>query len=136
MTEHHFILHPDRPDIRQNCIAFIEGLPLDRKWDIAIEEFVPERTTSKNSGYWGYVLTPAAVQLGYESVEQLHRLVCMELYSSTRTAFAGKVYDVPNRTTTTPKTMNRKEFSDHVERAAALLIAQGVVLPAPETWFT
>ena len=100
-----------------------------------VSEYVKDRSIPANNGYWGYVLTPAAEQLGYESVKLLHKFICMEIFGAHKVAFAGKVYDVPNRTTTTPTKLDKKEFSDFTERAAALLIAQGVVLPARETWF-
>ena len=136
MTDAHtFILHPNRDDIRDNCIAYIESLGNAKSWKVSIKEYVKDRSVESNAGYWGYILTPAAEQLGYESVELLHRLVCQELYGSKQVTFAGKVHDVPNRTTTHPTKMDRKEFNDHKERAAALLTAQGVTLPAPETWF-
>jgi hypothetical protein len=136
INERHFILHQNRDDIRQNCIEAIEALPRNGKWEVTIEEYSPDRSITANAGYWGYVLTPAAEQLGYESVKELHRQICSELYGVRRVAFAGKVYEEPIRTTTHPTTMSRKEFADHTERAAALLIGQGVILPARETWFT
>lgn len=122
-------------DIRERAAKAVSIVQTDPIMEVIIRPYKKERTLGKNSGYWGYILTPAAEQLGYESAETLHRLVCCELYGSSKIAFAGAVYDVPNRTTTHPKTMNRQEFSDHCERAAALLTAQGVALPAQETWF-
>ena len=131
-----FILHPNRDDIRDNCIAFIESMGNTKAWKVTIKEYVKDRSIEANNGYWGYVLTPAAEQLGYESVELLHKFICMEIFGVKKIAFAGKVYDVPVRTTTAPTKLDKREFSDFTERAAALLIAQGVVLPARETWFT
>lgn len=105
-----------------------------KKWEVTIKEYKHNRTTTKNNGYWGYTLTPAAEQLGYESVEKLHELVCCELYGIEEIEFAGKKYTRPIRTTTRPKVMTREEFDLHCERAAALLTDQGVQLPAQETW--
>lgn len=130
-----FILHPNRDDIRDNCIAFIESLGNTKAWKVTVKEYVKDRSIPANNGYWGYVLTPAALQLGYESVEQLHEFICMEIFGIKQVVFAGRVHHKPIRTTTTPTKLDRKEFSDFTERAASLLIAQGVVLPARETWF-
>src|SRR3990167_9855617 len=136
MTDSHtFILHPNRADIRQNCYDCIRSLPNDKTWKVIVGEYTPDRTTTKNAEYFGYILRPAAEQLGYESVYDLHRLICIEIFGAHKVAFAGKTYELPNRTTTHPTIMNKKEFSDFFERASALLIEQGVVLPAPETWF-
>ena len=135
-VSHTFILHPNRADIRQACHDAIRALPDDKPWKVIISEHVKDRTIPQNSGYWGYVITPAALQKGYESNELLHKHICCELYGTHNVAFRGQVYIEPNRTTTHPKVMSKAEFNEHTERAAALLIADGVTLPAKETWFS
>lgn len=113
--------------------AFLDTRPSGKKWEVTVKEYHKDRTIQRNSGYWGYIITPAAEQLGYESVEKLHELVCCELYGIEELEFAGKKYTRPVRTTTRPKVMTRQEFDIHCERAAALLTDQGVKLPVQET---
>ena len=133
---HTFLLHPHNAEHRQSCHDYIKALDDSKPWKVIVSEYVKDRSVEANSAYWAGTIAPAAEQMGYESAEDLHRAICAELYGVRRVAFAGKVYEVPNRTTTTPTTMSRKEFSDHTERAAALLTAQGVTLPSRDHWFT
>lgn len=135
MSVHHtFILRT--ADIRGRAVEAVANTKLEPLMEVLIRPYKKSRTIGMNAGYWGYILTPAAEQLGYESVELLHRLICCELYGSHKAKFGSHEYDASNRTTTHPETMTTQEFSNHCERASALLIGQGVVLPAPETWFT
>lgn len=115
-----------------NC--FVASSSIKNQFEIIVRPYKKDRTLGKNNGYWGYTLTPAAEQLGYESVEKLHELVCCELYGTEEIEFAGKKYTRPVRTTTRPNVMTRQEFDLHCERAAALLTDQGVQLPLRETW--
>ena len=133
---HTFILGPRNAEHRQSCHEYIKALDDRKPWKVIISEYVKDRGTDANAAYWAGTITPAAGYLGYESVKELHRQICMELYGTRKVAFAGKVYDEPMRTTTTPTVMTKAEFSEHMERAAALLTAQGVVLPSRDHWFT
>ena len=47
-----FILHPNRDDIRDNCIAFIESCGNTMAWKVTIEEHEKTRTTIRNAHYW------------------------------------------------------------------------------------
>ena len=47
-----FILHPNRDDIRDNCIAYIKALDLTKPKKVTIEEYEKTRTTIRNAHYW------------------------------------------------------------------------------------
>lgn len=135
MTDKKTFLIDESDSSRAAAVNLIDDLPRAKRWLLTLEEHSAKRNSSYNAYYWTAIITPAAEQLGYESTEDLHELICCELYGSQEVTFMGHTQLKPNRTTTSPTTMTKIEFQAHCDRAAALLANQGVLLPAGDRWY-
>ena len=97
---HTFLLHPHNAEHRQSCHDYIKALDEGKKWKVIVCEYVKDRSIEKNAEYFGYILRPAADQLGYESVYDLHRLICIEIFGAHKIAFSEDLRNVePNNDT-------------------------------------
>ena len=129
MTTRRFILHvPDKRNVRSACLAFVAELDFDNPYQVTVEPYSPDRGLDANSFYWVGIIAPAGKHFGYSSKE-MHTIVCMELYGVREVSIGGKLFPMPVRTTTSPKTMSKAEFSLHCEMAAAFVVGHGAKLP-------
>lgn len=116
--------------VKQALVSLWEGRSTLALHEIEIREYKVDKQRYQEKFYWGYVVTPFAEFCGY-TPEQMHRIICCELYGTHEVEFNGKKYPMPNRTTTSPKKMNVAEYDKHILMASAMAGEQGVYV---EPW--
>ena len=110
---------------KQALVTLWEGRKELALHEIEVREYENERSLKFNAYYWSSVITPASAELGY-TPEELHRTLCMIIYGTKRIKIGKHEFEVPNRTTTSPKKMKTDEFANHVEHASRILAEQGI----------
>ena len=96
-----------------------------------VDEYKETKRRYQEKFYWGYVVTPFAESCGY-TPEELHRVICITLYGSHTVLILGKEYEMPNKTTTTPKPMTIDEYDKHIIMASVMATEEDVFVQTYE----
>ena len=96
--------------------------------EVLICEYKKDRSDQQNSFYWSMVVEPFAAHTG-NTKNEMHDILLKEVFGTKRIEFNGKIYEVPNRRTTSPERMNKQEFSEYIEHCTRLAVENGVPIP-------
>lgn len=61
-----FVIDKDDNIRRHNCVAYIENLPINRKWVVEIKQFKKSRSIDQNAYLHGVPLTMICQETGYD----------------------------------------------------------------------
>jgi hypothetical protein len=137
MQEFYLYADSTRGRIKANAVAFIDRLPANKPFVLAIKPLKRERTSSQNAGLFAAGYPPLMEFCGYQGdadKRELHREFCGAFFGWVDTPTGGSR---PARTTTTNERGQRDvvpwdvfcEFYAFVQRKGAEL---GVFIPDPD----
>jgi len=98
MTTQKFVIRDQ--EILDRLIEYIQGVYQDRLYEVLIRPYRTERSLTSNDFYWVSVVTPLSELTGHSNSE-IHDILCKQFFGTKSVEFNGKVYELPNRTTTT-----------------------------------
>ena len=130
MTNHTFILHPNRADIRQNCHDYIRGLDGGKAWKVIVGEYIAKkkRSPEANAFYFACVVAPLAEHCGYTKAE-MHDELLGAYFGWEKRAVRGHVREFPRRRTTSPDTIEKLDFMGLTQLGQQIAAELGVALP-------
>ena len=111
--------------IRQNCIGFLNSLPLTNPWLVTIKECNRRRSLPQNSLYWTW-LTIMANESGFIK-DDLHDCFKVDILGMKDLQYKGKTVQIPRSTTE----LNTKQFGEFLDEVGARASSNGIILPQP-----
>lgn len=131
MTDQVFILPIGKPAL----LAFIDRLPMARKWKVTVALYKATRSNAQNNSLWG-VAYPAIREATGNEAQDLHDLFCGEYFGWVETEVLGKRKMKPRRTTTTDEHGKRNvistaDFSDFYLAVQMKAAEFGIDVPSP-----
>ena len=118
MSERKFILRNDF--IRSNLVAFLKGLSLGELTEVIVRPYVEKRTNPQNRRMW-LLHGMAGAQVGCSS-EDMHEDTLCHFYGYEEVRLpSGATKRKPMKRTSG---MNKREFSEHMQRLEAFYISE------------
>lgn len=128
MSETVFIL----PDHKPKLLAFLDRLPMARKWKVAVSFYRRTRSDSQNKYLWGCVypaiLAGGGEQLRGWTAEDIHEYLLGEIFGWETLEGFGRKRMRPIKRSSKMTTM---EFMDYVEQIQQRMAALGIYVPEP-----
>lgn len=137
------ILPKGRTAAHRVC-AFLEGLPLDKAWEVTVREHKRKRSDQQNAALWGLAYKTLSEFMGLrgsEEIEVLHETICRLYFGEVKHEVLGATVTRPKRTTTTDETGKRSvltipEFMDFFAFVQQRASSVGCFIPDPDPeWF-
>ena len=110
--------------VKQNAIKAIQGL--EGVWDIRIEKYKKDRTTSQNKLMWLW-LGIISNDTG-ESPENLHNIFKLRFLGTEKIQSMGYSIEIPKSTTK----LTTQEFTDYLDKIEGLALSIDIRLPHPD----
>ena len=131
MTQQTFIL----PHGKEALMAFIDRLPMARKWKVVVDLYKKTRSNEQNRSLFGVAYKAIREATGNE-VDDLHTLFCGEFFGWVECDVLGKRKMKPSRTTTTNEAGKREvistlEFMDFYAMVQMKAAEFGIDVPSP-----
>lgn len=110
---------------------FLEGLPSDQAFDVTVQRHKPRRSLAQNALLWslyGDILEGAGERMRGWQPDDLHEFFLGEHYGWEKLDGLKRARLKPLRRSST---MNKQDFSDHIDFIVRYMAEQGVVLTLP-----
>ena len=105
----------------------IDGLSLDKPWQIEIKPYKKNRTIAQNKLYWQWA-TYIGNEIGYTK-DEMHAILADMFIPDVFIEYAGKVI-IQDKSTSR---LNTKEFTEYLEKIDRWAVIElSIVLPSPE----
>ena len=128
-----FIIRDER--VRQNAIAAILKLDLEKPWDITIKPYVKKRSLDQNALYWKW-LTIIHNETG-QDLDDVHEILMRKFLEPRKVGHLARAIVTQNENGTPFETWSTKrlttaQFSEYLEKILAWASDFGISLPLPE----
>lgn len=110
-------------DVKRNCLLAIQALPHGKVYEVRITE--PKRSCPQNALYWKH-LQIIADFLG-EDKDELHEILAFKFLPVKERDVEGGTVQIRTRTSK----LNKKDFSEYMNKVEALALELGLTLPQP-----
>lgn len=126
----------DRPQIRDNAIAFINRLPDSHSWEILVRRHVKRRTDDQNHALFGVAYKALSEATGFTK-DELHDAFCKRFFGTVTVEVFGQVRERAFRTTTVDEHGNADklpadEFWRFYEMVQQVGAESGIDVPNPD----
>lgn len=109
--------------------AFLGQLPIEKPWELIVQQFRRSRSSQQNRALWGLAYAMISEATGYE-LEELHEYYLGSFFGWTVKTMFGQKKRVPNKRSSKLSTVEFAEYFDFIQRHAAQNL--GLYIPDPD----
>lgn len=106
----------DTEDRRARLLALLKVLPLDKPWEVFIQDYIPKRSGNQNRRYW-MLLGLLSKGCGHDK-DELHEIFKSQFLGTVEVEFAGQKRVLPKSS----KKLKKDEFNLYMTQVESFII--------------